>query len=177
MHERIRQWTVEVLADHIPLLSLAFRQRTKFEQWLKFELALHAEEAGCQDVQVEAALPTGGRCDIALTCEGIRYYVELKTPNANWRMQGIESKSRPITKNFSEIVEDARKLEGCRGQGIVAFVLFPVPDSDRRWEAYIHRVAGNLGIAVSPETDCSFVTVPVGERRSCRAVVCSFACA
>lgn len=55
MHEHVRGWIVDVLARHQPLLAIAFRQRAKFEGWLKFELAACAEESGATSVCVETA--------------------------------------------------------------------------------------------------------------------------
>ena len=45
MEKELRQWIVDVLEQHRALLTIAVRQRAKFE-WLKFELALHAAHCG-----------------------------------------------------------------------------------------------------------------------------------
>src|SRR5687768_15519008 len=95
MHETLRQWIFEVLKNHHGVMSIAMRQRAKFEGWLKFELAAHAEMSGATNVVVEASLPDGGRSDLSFDVNGVRYDVELKTPNTNWRMPGVAETTRP----------------------------------------------------------------------------------
>ena len=63
MHELLRKWIVEILSNRHEVMSVALRQRAKFEGWLKFELAAHAEKCGATHVVVEASLPDGGRSD------------------------------------------------------------------------------------------------------------------
>ena len=175
MEHVLRSWIADILMSRLPLLAIAVRQRAKFEQWLKFELALHCEQHGATEVEVEAPLGNGCRSDVAFRYQDARYYVELKTPNTNWRMSGVENKTRPITMNVAAISEDARKLANCNGQGIVAFVLFPVPQGDNQWKTYLERISNELGIALSEDANCSRVTVPVGNGHFCEMVVCCFA--
>jgi hypothetical protein len=152
VHDTIREWIVEVLECHQHLLAIAVRQRAKFEGWLKFELAAIAEKHGAQSVEVETASDESNssakRSDLSLTFNCNRFDVELKTANSNWRMSGVRNKTRPITKNIKGIIRDAQKLSLCSGQGIVAFVLFPLPLQDNRWTEYLDRIASELGISL-----------------------------
>jgi hypothetical protein len=174
MHQLVRTWIVDVLKAHTGLLAVAMRQRAKFEGWLKFELAAHAEAAGATSVEVESGYPDGlSRSDLGFAWAGKKAFLELKTPNTNYRMGGVENKQRPITNNVAGIVEDARKLKGS-GNGVVAFVLFPIPAGDSRWKNYLGRIDYELGIHLSEEEHCWHVNVPLTEGRSCEAIVCCF---
>src|SRR5688572_11422352 len=121
MDVQIRNWIVDILGQHRSLLAVAVRQRAKFEGWLKFELALYAEQHGASAVQVETAYESGARSDLSFVYDDRRYDVELKTSNTNWRMNGVLALTRPITKNIDSIIIDGKKLQQCPGQGIVAF--------------------------------------------------------
>ncbi len=103
------------------------------------------------------------RADITLRRGTTRYHVELKAPNTNWRIPGVTAKHRPVTRNIAGIVVDARKLAASPGQGIVCFVLFPVPSGDHWWSAYLARIAGALNIPLSEAEHCARVAVPLGE--------------
>lgn len=179
MHNTIREWIVEALECHKQLLTIAVRQRAKFEGWLKFELATVAEKHGAQSVEVETASDernsSSERSDLSFLFNGHRYAVELKTANSNWRMPGVRNKTRPITKNISGIVRDARKLSRCSGQGIVAFVLFPIPPQDKRWTEYLDRIASELGISLSEQNHCCRLSIDVGSNQLADLVICSFA--
>lgn len=155
-------------------MSIALRQRAKFEGWLKFELAAHAEISGATNVVVEAPLPDGGRSDLSFDWAGARYDVELKTPNTNWRMPGVAEMTRPITKNFSSIVADARKATVDHCHPLVAFVIFPVPCGDDRWHQYFERVASELGLALSRDLHATQLTLPISGQHAADVVVCCF---
>jgi hypothetical protein len=173
MHTTCRQWIVEVLESHLEVLSLAVRQRAKLEGWLKFELAACAECKGFGPVSVEAGYGEG-RSDITFHADSERFDVELKTSNTNWRIPGVISTTRPITKNIASIITDARKLEAAPGHGIVSFVLFPVPRDDHRWMVYLARIGEALDIPLSEAEHCARVTVPVEANQPCEVVVCCF---
>jgi hypothetical protein len=107
----VRKWIVEVIRAHSALIAIAVRQRAKFEGWRKFELAAYAELHGAQSVEVETASGDDlvrTRCDLTFSYGDKRCDVELKTCNTNWRMEGVLSRTRPITKNVAGIVADAR---------------------------------------------------------------------
>jgi len=175
MHATCREWIVGILESHPTLVALAVRQRAKFEGWLKFELAQCAAKDGADSVEVEPSFDNGrGHSDIAFQFGNTCYYLELKTPNTNWRVPGVANKTRPITENINSIVRDAQKLQDCPGQGIVAFTLFPVPSADNRWKVYLKRIADELDIGLSESRHCTRVNVPLGDGRSCDVVVCCF---
>jgi hypothetical protein len=174
----IRNWIVQILENRTQLLRIAVRQRAKFEGWLKFELASLAEKNGAQGVKVEDSYTaTNGklqRSDISFSFDGVRYDVELKTPNTNYRMLGVQEEHRPITKNISEIIEDAEKLFMCSGQGVVGFVLFPIPPHDSRWKEYLDRIGSELNIKLSENENCTRVSLPIAMDHSADMIVCTF---
>ena len=174
----VRQWIVDILVQHPSLLAVAVRQRAKFEGWLKFELAAYAELQGATSVQVETPSVDStlglSRSDLTFFLDGKRYDVELKTPNSNWRIPGVLDSTRPITQNIAEIVIDGRKLRGCGGQGIVAFVLFPVIANDKRWVAYLNRIAYELNLPLTEVDHSSRLMVPLGEGHTADVIVCCF---
>ena len=177
MDETLRKWISEILKQHEALLLIAIRQRAKFEGWLKFELAAFAETQGAQYVEVESSNDTEstqGRSDITLYLNGVRYDVELKTPNTNWRMPGVHNKTRPITKNVAGIIQDAWKLRHSPGQGVIAFVLFPVPPKDDRWTEYLDRIWTELGIPLTQQDNCNRLSISLGEDKSADIIICSF---
>jgi len=170
MDTTCRQWITDILKDHLSLVALAVRQRAKFEGWLKFELAQRAEAAGCIPVRVESAYGEG-RSDITFHANGMRYDMELKTPNTSWRMPGVENATRPITMNIESIVQDALKLRNCPGQGVVSFVLFPVPSGSRQWRTYLDRIAHALETSLSEDQHCTRVHIPINKDQACDVVV------
>jgi hypothetical protein len=178
MHTTIKQWIVEILEHRICVASIAARQRAKFEGWLKFELAAYGLQHGATAVEVEspssASNPLHERSDITFYLSHSRYDLELKTPNTNWRLVEVVNKTRPITKNITGIVYDAQKLKYSPGQGIVAFVLFPIPIQDRRWLECLQRISVAIGIPLSEQEHCSWVTVPVGKQNFVDFIVCCF---
>jgi len=170
----IRQWIVTVLEQHRPLLNVAIRQRAKFEGWLKFELALYAEQQGASNVEVETASESGFRSDLSFSYGSCRYDVELKTCNTNYRMPGVVDCYRPITMNIDSVVKDGNKLRVCPGQGIVAFCLFPVSAGDGRWTNYLQRIGSALAISVSEQDHTSRVTLPLTSGHYADVVVATF---
>lgn len=174
----IRGWIADILKQHESLLAIAVRQRAKFEGWLKFELAAHAERQGAASVQVEATYtdPAAGqaRSDLAFDFDGLHYDIELKTPNTNWRLPGVQSKIRPITQNINEIIQDGRKLAYCTGHGIIAIVLFPLSAHNQEWTLYLDRIAAGLGVSLSVQDHTSRLTVPLGGGITADVIICCF---
>ncbi len=87
---------------------------------------------------------------------------------------GVNSSGRPITKNIQSIVDDALKLNS--QYGIVAFVLFPVPVDDSRWEVYLKRISEKTGLCLSKENNCDVVEMNADDKHTCNLIVCSFMC-
>lgn len=176
-HVLVRGWITEVLRTNEAVLAIALRQRAKFEGWLKFELAAHASRAGASSVLVEPpagdALSDGrARADLTFVVDAVRYDLELKTPNCNWRIDGVDVCTRPITKNIADIVIDGRKLAAHSTSGLLAFVLFPVPVGDLRWRVYIDRIAQELAIPIDAASHTSQLSIAISPAHNADVVVC-----
>ena len=174
MDKLIRKGIVDILTKHEELLRIPLRQRAKFEGWLKFELACYLDLIGMRSVAVESQGSFQHKTDIVFFKDDYLYSLELKTPNTNWMIPGINSSGRPITKNIQSIIDDAFKL--ISQYGIVAFVLFPVPVDDSRWELYLKRISEKTGLCLSKNNNCEVVKMNVDDKHICDLIVCSFMC-
>lgn len=148
---------VSILSDNEDLLEIAFRQRAKFEGWLKFEIAKEFQTSGkdtkveypiakvyadlvadkvlpelYRNTEVERLIQRGHVDLFADNC-----LIELKTPNTSYTCEGVDSKTRPITKNVNDIIYDINKLGKLRKISenhcydlFIAFVMFPI-DKDK----------------------------------------------
>lgn len=128
--EIVRSILKEVAVNRRNVMLLAAKQRAKFGGWLKFELAAAlASREESQRVTLEDQYSTGGRSDLSFKVDGTTWHVEMKTANVNWRADGVESKTRPVTRNVSGIVADITKLrDKCPpARGLAVFAFFPVP--------------------------------------------------
>jgi len=173
----IRKWILDILEAHKPLVRIVVQQRAKFEGWLKLELAAMAVKQGAQQVEVEPFWQNNGKgyhSDLAFRLEGVAYHLELKTPNTSYRLPGVRNKSRPITKNITGIINDARKLRSCPAQGVVAFVLFPVKMGDRKWYGHLRRIRDETKIPVAPEEHCVSASLDLDGRNAAALIVCTF---
>jgi hypothetical protein len=112
------------------------------------------------------------RTDISFFYDEIFYRVELKTPNTNWKIKGVKQCGRPITKNIQSVIDDAIKLNS--SQGIVAFVLFPIPINDNRWVAYIDRISKKCEIIIDKEKQCKLITISIDGHNDCNMLICCF---
>lgn len=163
----------DLLIDNKELLRIPIRQKAKFEGWLKFELANRLEKLEFEKVEVETkAEYSKDRVDISFFSKGNYHKIELKTPNTNWRIDGINKKARPITKNIKSIINDAKKLNS--KNGIVAFVLFPIPLNDNRWKKYIQRIIDETKIEIDFNKNCRIIEMNIDDKRNCNILVCSF---
>lgn len=173
MDNIIRKGIATIIGNNTSLLRIPIRQRAKFEGWLKFELAYYLEEMGAKNVEVESKVPCGrSRADIAFVNNGEAYTLELKTPNTNWKVKGVKRNTRPITKNVQSIIADAKKLNS--ENGVVAFVLFPLPAGDNRWELYLNRINEETGLGLTKEQNCEIINVSIDDSNVCSLVVCTF---
>ncbi|UNC91297.1 hypothetical protein [Candidatus Contubernalis alkaliaceticus] len=173
MDKVIRKGIVQILRRNKNLLRIPIRQKAKFEGWLKFELAHYLEAIGMKSVEVESkAWRRRDRTDITFFYGGEPYSVELKTPNTNWRVEGVNSNVRPITKNIQSIIDDAIKLNS--PNGIVGFVLFPIPRCDNRWKVYLNRINDNINLGLSKDENCELVDIRIDAVNKCSLVVCTF---
>jgi hypothetical protein len=133
--QMVRDSLREIITCRRDVMMLAVPQRAKFEGWLKFELAASLSTLDdIYDVNLETQYGTDGKSDLSFKADGMTWYIELKTANTNWRADGLEKKTRPITRNISGIIDDIAKLRTkCpSSRGLMVFALFPVPT--RIWE-------------------------------------------
>ncbi|MCC5910861.1 MAG: hypothetical protein JJT76_10535 [Clostridiaceae bacterium] len=173
IHIFIREAIVNIINENKELLKIPLRQKSKFEGWLKFELASYLELNGMKSVEVESKVVyRRDRTDITFFHDENPYSIELKTPNTNWKQEGINNNTRPITKNINSIVDDTKKLNS--NYGIIAFVLFSVPTDDTRWKSYLDRIVEKTGIELTVENNCSIVNMPIDDKGYCDVVVCTY---
>ena len=133
-----------------PALNNAYRQRSKFEGWLKLELGHALNERGVEEVTLEFLVPkTQKRVDLMAKLSEIEgFAIELKTVNTNFRFPGVAQLTKGVTDNFKSVVNDLRKLEGIPDTvtrtRIAAFPVFPVSSTEARrilqLEPHIHRI-------------------------------------
>jgi len=127
---QVRVLLRDLLERRAGTVWLAMAQRSKFEGWLKLELAaVLSGQIRIADVRLEDQYPGGGRADLSFSYDGVKWFVEMKTANTNWRHAAIESKTRPIKMNIDDIIEDIKKARRGRvpSNAIVLFVIFPIP--------------------------------------------------
>jgi hypothetical protein len=171
-HAIIRGWIVEIIQQRGEIVGMAISRRAKFEGWLKFELADAARRNGATNVRFEPQL-SSGRADLSFDLKGIPCVIELKTPNTNYRMAGVESHSRPITQNIASIVVDAEKLAACGG-GVIAFILFPLKTGDDAWLDYLEGLSGKVGKTLSQDEHASRRTVALPDGGEADVAVVTF---
>ena len=159
--------TIEsILSSNEDLLKIAFRQRAKFEGWLKFEIArafsqlYHNTKAEypIADLFADKVLPElyrnteferliqRGHVDLfADNC-----LIELKTPNTSYTCEGVDPKTRPITKNVNDIIYDINKLGKLRKISevpcydlFIAFVMFPI-DTNKKYMGHVNKIENHI---------------------------------
>ncbi len=165
---RIQDAISTIIQNRVDIIMLACSQRSKFENWLKFELAAAlAQMFGTKSIFIEPPYPSGGKADLSIQAQNQTWYLELKTSNTNWRAGGLENKIRPITKNINEIIEDIHKTreKSHPAIGLMAFVLFPIPvriwhDERVKLLLHLHRIeTQGLLIADSLVDQANFVEI------------------
>jgi len=173
MNEIVFNAMINVINSHKELLTIALKQKAKFEGWLKFEVAYELIKAGMKNVEVESKVyMRRDRTDITFFFNDETYSVELKTCNTNWRHQGIKHSTRPITKNIDSVINDAKKLNSVNG--IVGFVLFPIPMNDNRWGAYIDRIIEKTSIEICKINNCRVIEFDLDGVNRSNVLVCTF---
>ena len=149
MEKLLNNCIVEILSANEDLVSIAVKQRAKFEGWLKFELANKLKKSN-KNTEVEYPYPNNSNQHADLFTNNA--FIELKTSNTNYRVDGCRSCTRPITKNISSIIGDIEKLRtiGRDYEKYIAFVLFPIGNDDKHCE-HIHRIKdeGNVELVCS----------------------------
>ena len=131
----------KILSKNQDLLEIAFRQRAKFEGWLKFEIAKEFQKSG-KDTKVEYPIAKGHVDLFADNC-----LIELKTPNTSYTCKGVDPKTRPITDNVNSIISDVDKLrnitEGLSYDSFIAFVMFPI-DTNKKYMEHVNRIENHI---------------------------------
>ena len=165
---KIQAIIAQIIKNRRDVIELACSRRSKFEHWLKFELAaVLAQMYGASNILIEPPYPSGCKADLSFQAKNTTWYLELKTSNTNWRAVGVENKIRPITKNINSIIKDIHKTrqKSQSARGLVAFVLFPIPiriwsDEREKLLQHLHRIeTQGLLLADSLVDNASFVEV------------------
>lgn len=147
------------------LLAIPVRQKSKFEQWLKFELAFRLRTL-YSDTEVEY---------MEKSANGNKYidiytnnsYLELKTTCTNIAHSlspNRKGHNKPITKNINDIIADIKDLRGYDAvrkgnkRGYVATIFFPYDESQSKHVQRLKKVLGNTALC---EIDTDINTVPV----------------
>ena len=147
--EYIADTIKKILSKNQDLLEIAFRQRAKFEGWLKFEIAKEFQKSG-KDTKVEYPIAKGHVDLFADNC-----LIELKTPNTSYTCKGVDPKTRTITDNVNSIISDVDKLrnitEGLSYDSFIAFVMFPIDidkDEDKnttsKYMKHVNRIEKHI---------------------------------
>ena len=89
MVEQILNWTNEIIESNTDLIGLAGKRRSKFEGWLKFELARKAFLNGATSICIEGSNQNIRRCDLSFTFNNTLYFMELKTPNTSLQIKEL----------------------------------------------------------------------------------------
>ena len=134
--------TIEsILSNNQDLLEIAFKQRAKFEGWLKFEIAKEFQTSG-KDTKVEYPIAKGHVDLFADNC-----LIELKTPNTSYNHPDLESKTRPITDNVNSIISDVDKLRNITENHcydlFIAFVMFPI-DTNKKYMGHVNKIENHI---------------------------------
>lgn len=144
MYKKVCNEIVSILNDPFwngPILEIHLPQRAKFERYLQAVLAFRLKEK-YKDTKIEYPL---GYKHVDIYANDT--YIELKTPNTNYKLQGIEDKTRPITNNIQGIIDDIDKLRLLKGkekEGVVAFVLFPIDPYKDDYSQHIEKIISVL---------------------------------
>lgn len=73
------------------------------------------------------------------------YLIELKTVNTNYRHDGVEKNTRPITDNRNGIINDICKIINKKNyKKVILFVVFPLSDEDE-WKKHLNKIDKEIG--------------------------------
>jgi len=143
MYKIILDEIVSILNDSVwnkPILDIHLPQRAKFERYLQSVLALRLKKR-FDDTMIEYSLD-----DKHVDIYANNAFIELKTPNTNYRLPGVVETTRPITNNIQSIIDDINKLKWLNvNNGIVAFVLFPIDPNKNNHLQHIEKIVAALG--------------------------------
>ena len=158
MEQKLQQWITDILYKHPEVIELALKKRSKFEGWLKLELAAKAiQQHDISHVAVEETYgPNNYKADLSFQFDGNIYYIEMKTPHRiGWMVK-----------------EDTRKLKTCEGQGILVFALFPVPHNNTDWQQDCQLWIANIAnITVDWKRYCTQLPQKLSDGSICDIVI------
>ena len=145
MIKQLNDHIVDILSKNKDKISIALKQRAKFEGWLKIELAYKLLQS-YSDVKIEYPYPCDNRKHADIYASNA--LIELKTPNTNYQTDNCVSCVRPITKNIKSIIDDINKLHKLGGQHkkYISLVLFPI-DAKEDYKKYTQRI-NNTGVVL-----------------------------
>ena len=138
-----------IVKNNKDVIEIACKQRSKFEGWLKFELIRILIENF--DIIIEKTVENY-KIDLAITDnKGEELYVELKTCNTSYKIDGVIDKSKPITKNINNIIKDVNKLKQLNNKGKVVFIVFPLPPDkiNEFIEQHLKKIEKDTGIKIN----------------------------
>lgn len=175
----VRNFIGKVFEQHPGVLNIAIRQRSKFEGWLKLELANYFLANGATDIKIE--YPFSGsnqKVDLFVEYGGRDYYIELKTLNTPLAIPGVERKLVWTIRHIPSIIEDMNKLymnlSFTSAYGIIAFVLFPLPCGDVRWHKFLKDISTEKNVPLSEENNCVRHRLNLRNQNECDLVICAF---
>lgn len=124
------------ILENSEALSFFAHNRAKFEGWLKVELC------GVLARHSTNVIPEKHRIDVVVD----DWAIELKTVNTNYRCEGVLNKKRPITRNISGVLTDIAqlKLNPNYQRKAVAFIVFPLPATAKKWPYQLDKVRAEL---------------------------------
>ena len=155
MEKLLNYMICSILKEKEEIVHVAMKQRSKFEGWLKLELA-HSLSEYFGDVEIECS-----RENSLVDIYAGGSLVELKTPNTNYRADHVDTKTRPITNNIDSIIKDIQKLKGLSDQSephYIAFVLFPI-DEDGAYKMHIQKIMCHCNSIVEKEVSVCGIKV------------------
>lgn len=157
MEKLLNYMICSILKEKEEIVHIAMKQRSRFEGWLKLELA-HSLSEYFGDVEIECS-----RENSLVDIYAGGSLVELKTPNTNYRVDNVGTKTRPITNNIDSIIKDINKLQGLSNQSephYIAFVMFPI-DSDGAYKVHVNRIKSQCKSVIEKEVDVCGIRVLV----------------
>lgn len=113
-------------------VSIFAKERAKFEGWLKVEL--------CESLSkyTPAITPEKDRIDITFD----DWAIELKTVNTNYRYENVKNKTRPITMNIQEVIDDIENLKTSDyAKKAILFIVFPVTHIHKNWKIHLQKIS------------------------------------
>ena len=118
-------------------LSIFAIKRAKFEGWLKVEVI----DILCN--YSSNVIPEKDRIDIVFD----NFAIELKTMNTSYKFEGVENKTKPLSKNIQALLKDIKKLKQVNySQKVILFIVFPLDDNNIFWRKHLYKIKDNVSV-------------------------------